>query len=68
MKHRFVTLPLDLPRLSDKAAAQFIELLHQLFANIEHHYAQQAHRHSKHQQEIQNRRKSPPSPSTDSPF
>ena len=68
MKYRFVTLPSDLPRLSDKAAAQFIELLHQLVANIEHHYAQQAHRYHKHQQEIQYRRQSPPSPSTDPLF
>ena len=68
MKHRTVILPFILPHLSDKAAAQFIELLHQLLANIEHHYAQQAHRHSKHQQEIQNRHKSPPLQSTDALF
>jgi hypothetical protein len=65
MKRHTVILPLVLPRLTDKAAAQFIELLHELMAAIEHHYAKQAHRHRKHQQEIQYRRKSPPSPSTD---
>ena len=68
MKRQTVILPFILPRLTDKAAAQFIELLHELAVTIEHHYAKQAHRHRKHQQEIQNRRKSPPPPSTDPLF
>jgi hypothetical protein len=41
-----------LPRLTDKAAAQFIELLHALIAGIEHHYAEQVHRSHKRQREI----------------
>lgn len=57
MKRHTVILPLLLPRLTDKAAAQFIELLHELVLTIEHHYVEQAHRHRKHQQEIQYRRK-----------
>ena len=68
MKRHTVILPFILPRLTDKAAAQFIELLHELSAAIEHHYAQQAHRYRKHHQEIQYRRQSPPSHSTDPPF
>ena len=68
MKRRTVIIPLNFPRLTDKAAAQFIELLQQLFADIEHHYAEQAHRHRKHQQEIQYRRQSPCSRLTDPPF
>ena len=68
MKRHTVIMPFNLPRLTDKAAAQFIELLQQLFADIEHHYAKQAHRYRKHQQEIQYRRQSPSSRPTDPPF
>ena len=68
MKRRTVIIPFSFPRLTNKAAAQFIELLHELIANIEHHYAEQAHQYRKHQQEIQYRRKSPSSRLTDPPF
>lgn len=68
MKRHTVIMPFNLPRLTDKAAAQFIELLHQLFADIEHHYAEQAHRYRKHQQEIQYHQQSPSSRPTDPPF
>lgn len=68
MKRRAVIIPFNFPHLTDKAAAQFIELLHQFIANIEHHYAEQAQRHRKHQQEIQYRHKSPSSRPTDPPF
>lgn len=64
MKRHTVILPFLLPRLTDKAAAQFIDLLHQLIGGIEHHYATQVHRYRKRQQEIRCRRKSPP-PSSD---
>ena len=36
MKRHTVILPFLLPRLTDKAAAQFIELLHELVLTIEH--------------------------------
>jgi hypothetical protein len=52
MKRHTVILPFVLPRLTDKAAAQFIELLHALIGGIEHHYAAQLHRYHKRQQEI----------------
>lgn len=68
MKRRTVIIPFNFPCLTDKAAAQLIELLHELIANIEHHYAEQAHQHRKHRQEIQYRRKSPPSRLIDPPF
>ena len=71
MKRHTVILPFVLPRLTDKAAAQFIELLHQLIGGIEHHYAAQVHRYRKRQQEIrQDRlwRRSPISTPTDPPF
>ena len=71
MKRHTVILPFVLPRLTDKAAAQLVELLHEIAAGIEHHYADQVHRYHKRQQEIrQDRlyRQSPRSMPTDPPF
>lgn len=71
MKRHTVILPFVLPCLTDKAAAQFVELLHELIASIEHHYAAQVHRYHQHQREIrQDRlyRRSPLSTPTDPPF
>jgi hypothetical protein len=71
MKRHTVILPFLLPRLTDKAAAQLVELLHAILAGIEHHYADQVHRYHKRQQEIrQDRlyRRSPLSTPTDPPF
>lgn len=68
MKRHTVILPFLLPRLTDKAAAQFVELLNELISGIEHHYAEQVHRHHKRQREIQQDRQSPPSRLTDPPF
>jgi hypothetical protein len=68
MKRHTVILPFVLPRLTDKAAAQLVELLHELIAGIEHHYAAQVHRYHKHQREIRYDRQSPPSRLTDPPF
>jgi hypothetical protein len=65
LKRTTVLLPLLLPQLSDKAAAQLIEVLHALLAAIEHHYAAQIQRYRKRQREIQ--RDPSPSKST-SPF
>jgi hypothetical protein len=49
VKRTTVILPLLLPRLSDKAAAQLIELLRTILDAIEHHYAVQIHQHQKHE-------------------
>ena len=71
MKRHTVILPFVLPRLTDKAAAQFIELLHELIRGIEHHYAAQVHRYHKRQRETQQDRlwgRSPLSTPTDPPF
>ncbi len=68
MKRYTVILPLLLPRLTDKAAAQFIELLHLRIAAVEHHYAAQIHRHQKRRREIQLDPQSPPSSPSDIPF
>jgi hypothetical protein len=68
MKSRTVIVPLNLPRLSDPAAAQCVELLHQLVNAIEHHYAHQVHRHRKRARKIDpDRKASPPTP-FDHPF
>jgi hypothetical protein len=71
MKRHTVILPFVLPRLTDKAAAQLIELLHELIGGIEHHYAAQVHRYHKRQRETRQYRlwgRSPPSTPTDPPF
>lgn len=68
MKRHTVILPFLLPRLTDKAAAQLVELLHALLAGIEHHYVEQVHQYHKRQQEIRQDRRSPPSNFSDPPF
>ena len=71
MKRHTAILPLLLPRLTDKAAAQLLDLLHAILAGIEHHYAVQVHRYHRRQQEIrQDRlyRRSPLLTPTDPPF
>lgn len=68
MKRHTVVLPFLLPQLTDKAAAQLVALLHELFAGIEHHYAAQAHRYHKRQRDIRPKRPSSSSEHTDPPF
>lgn len=68
MKHHTVILPLRLPRLTDKTAAQLVELLHEFIEGIEHHYAAQVHRYHQRQREIRYDRQSPSSTLTDVPF
>ncbi len=68
MKRQTVILPFNLPRLTDKAAAQLLDLLHELIEGIEHHYAAQTHRYRKRQREMHQHRQSPPSTLTDPPF
>lgn len=63
-----VTMRLSLPRLTDKGAAQFIEILHQLIDSIEFHYSIQIHRYNKRQQNIFYARQSQESNPTDPPF
>ena len=65
MKRVTVLLPVLLPRLSDPAAAQLVEMLRALFDAIEHHYAAQIQRYRKRLREIQRNHSSAKS---DSPF
>ena len=68
MKRETVILPFSLPRLTDKAAAQLVDLLHQLIDGIEHHYAAQIHRYHKQQANLRYRRASHTANPTDPPF
>jgi hypothetical protein len=68
MDHESVLLPVELPRLSDEAAAQFIELLHALLTSFEnHHYAQIA-RHHQREREALNDRQAQLFETSDPPF
>ena len=67
-KRQLASLPFDLPHLSDKAAAQLIDVLHQIVQSIEYHYADQVHRYRKRQQPITYPRHAPASNPTDPPF
>ena len=68
MRRQTVILPFSLPCLTDKAAAQFVGLLHQLMGGIEHHYADQVHRYHKQQANLRYRRASHTANPTDPPF
>ncbi len=71
MKRHTVILPFLLPRLTDKAAAQLLDLLHTILTGIEHHYAEQVQRYHKRKLQIQQDRlyrRSPLSTPTDPPF
>lgn len=71
MKRETLILPLNLPCLTDKAAAQLVDVLHELVTGIEHHYAAQIHRYHKRQREIRHSpqdRQSLPSTPDDPPF
>ncbi len=68
MKRETLILPLDLPCLTDKAAAQLVDVLHELVTGIEHHYAAQIDRYHRRQRELQQIRQSQPSTPDDPPF
>jgi hypothetical protein len=68
MKPRTVIVPLTLLRLSDQAATHIVELLREILDLIEHHYAEQIHRHRRRQREIRQHPPLPPSSFTDPPF
>ena len=49
MKRVFVTVPMMLPHLSDKAAAQLLDILTMLHESVRHHYGPQAERWQRRQ-------------------
>lgn len=44
MKRRTVIIPITLPKISDHAAVQLMDILQQLSASAHHHYAAQIQR------------------------
>lgn len=71
MRRYTVILPLLLPRLSDQAAAQVLDVLHAILAGVEHHYLDQVQRYHRRQQQIRQDRLyrcCPISKPTDPPF
>jgi hypothetical protein len=71
MKRHTVILPLLLPRLSDRAAAQLLDVLHALLAAVELHYAGQAQCYYQRQQQLRmdrRYRQCPLSTTDDPPF
>jgi hypothetical protein len=68
MKRETLILPLNLPCLTDKAAVQLVDVLHELMTGIEHHYAAQIDRYHRRQRELHHARQSQPSTPDDPPF
>ncbi len=71
MRRYTVVLPLLLPRLSDRAAAQLLDVLHAILAGVEHNYAEQVWRYHQRQQQLrmdQRYRRCPLSTTDDPPF
>ena len=44
MKRAFILMPMMLPRISDRAAAQLLDILEQLIECVRHHYGPQIQR------------------------
>jgi len=44
MKRITIIVPMLLPRLSDRAAVDLLDILEQLIASVRHHYEPQIHR------------------------
>ena len=51
MKRQTLILPLSLPCLTDKAAVQLLDVLHELLTTIEFHYATQIRRYHQRERE-----------------
>jgi hypothetical protein len=68
MEHESMLLPVELPRLSDEAAAQFTELLHALLTSFENHYYAQLARHHQREREVLNDRQAQLFETSDPPF
>ncbi len=68
MEQESVLLPVELPRLSDETAAQFIDLLHALLTSFENHYYAQLARHHQREREALNNRQAQLFETSDPPF
>ena len=69
MKRAFILMPMMLPTISDRAAAELLDILEQLLACVRHHYEPQAHRWLRSRcSAAQARRSSSPTLFDDQPF
>ncbi len=62
MKRVFILMPMMLPRISDQAAVQLLEILEQLLASVRHHYGPQVHRWQRRQRQAELRMHTPATP------
>ena len=53
MKRVFILIPMMLPKISDRAAAELLEILEQLLACVRHHYEPQIRRLQRRQRHAQ---------------
>jgi hypothetical protein len=67
-KRQMSVLPFALPRLTDKAAAQLVDVLYQIVEGIEFHYAEQILKYGKRQQAIDYLRRTTTAHTSDPPF
>jgi len=62
VKRVFLLMPMMLPKLSDRAAAELLEILEQLLASVRHHYEPQVHRWQRRQRQAELRMHTPATP------
>lgn len=68
MKRATFIVPMLLPRISDLAAVQLIDILEQLLACVRHHYAPQIDRWRRRQRSLDLARRPSPTLFDDDPF
>jgi hypothetical protein len=69
VKRAFILMPMMLPKISDRAAAELLDILEQLLACVRHHYEPQIHRwHRSQCSAAPARRTSSPTLFDDQPF
>ena len=52
MKRSTLIIPMLLPRITDRAAVQLLDILEQLLACVRHHYEPQIHRWHRRQRSV----------------
>ncbi len=62
MKRVFVLMPMMLPRISDRAAVQLLDILELLLTCVRHHYAPQIQRWHSRQRQADLRMQTPSTP------
>jgi hypothetical protein len=62
VKRAFIFMPMMLPRISDQAAVQLLDILEQLLASVRNHYEPQIHRWQRRQRQAELRMHTPATP------